>query len=83
MPIDEALLDAIAGQAQVAYAEAQLAACQVALRLWQQCAEQPASEFSQARIQHELAYYTHQVIRWQHYLARLAPVPQMVCAPAN
>ena len=75
---EEQLLDAIAGQARIAYATAQLAACQAALHLWQQRAEQRSSEFPTERVQHELADYTQQTARWQQYLTELAPEPRII-----
>jgi len=78
IPAEEQLLDAIAGQARMAYAAAQLAACQVALDLWQQRAEQRSSELSLERVQHELAYYTQQMARWQQYILELAPEPYII-----
>ncbi len=77
-PTEEQLLDAIAGQARLAYAAKQLAAGEVALRLWQQRAEQPGTEFSPEGIQHEIVYYTQQIARWQEYIAELAPEPYII-----
>ncbi len=78
--VDEVLLDAIASQARFAYAMTQLAACQAALQLWRHRADQWTDEYSAARINHEVAYYTQQVTRWQGYLAELGPVPQIIPA---
>ena len=77
----EQLLEAIAGQTRMAYAATQLAACQAALDLWQQRAEQRRSEFSPERLQHELAYYTQQRARWQQYLAAFSAEPRMIQDP--
>ena len=77
-PIEEQLLDAIAGQARLAYAVKQLAVCEAALQLWQQRAEHPGPEFSPEGIQHEIDYYTLQIARWQQHIAELAPEPYII-----
>lgn len=76
-------LGAIAQQARVAYATQQLNACRDALRSWQAEAALGVGARDNPRVQHELAYYTAQVERWQDYLARLGIYPHaIVSAPA-
>jgi len=68
---DDAILAMVAHQAQMACAMHRLPACEVAVRRWQQRVEQAATPIDCAHARHELAYYTQQVKRWQHYLAEL------------
>jgi hypothetical protein len=70
---DDALLDAIARQARMAYAQQQLEQFRTALQQWRVQADHGSDGFSDQRVQHELAYYAQQVIRWQTYLTNLAP----------
>ena len=70
---DDELLDMIAQQARAAYAQQQLEQFQATLQQWQGHAEHGSNAFSDKRVQHELAYYAQQIIRWQTYLTNLAP----------
>ena len=67
---DDDFLVAIAQQALVAYATHQLDVCRTALQNWQAEAALVVST-GDSRVQHELAFYTTQVERWQGYLERL------------
>jgi hypothetical protein len=67
---DDDFLVAIAQQALAAYATHQLDVCRAALQSWQTEAALVVAT-GDSRVQHELAYYTIQVDRWQDYLERL------------
>jgi hypothetical protein len=68
---DDDFLVAIAHQALVAYATHQLGVCRTALQSWQAEAALGLEASDNPRAQHELAYYTTQVERWQGYMERL------------
>jgi hypothetical protein len=68
---DNAILDTVAHQAQIAYATHRLTACEAAVRRWQRRVEQVPTPIDDAHARHELAYYTQQVVRWRDYLAEL------------
>ena len=81
---DDDFLVAIVQQALVAYATHQLDVCRAALQNWQAEAALVVST-GDSRVQHELAFYTTQVERWQGHLERLrtgsngaAPVPALM-----
>jgi hypothetical protein len=65
---DDEFLGAIAQQARLAYATQLLDACRTALQNWQAEAAFEVGARENPRVQHELAYYTTQVERWQEYL---------------
>ena len=80
---DDDFLVAIAQQALVAYATHQLGVCRTALQSWQAEAALEVGANDNSRVQHELAYYTTQVKRWQDYLERLRPASNgVVSVPA-
>jgi hypothetical protein len=68
---DNAILDALAHQARIAYATHRLTTCEAAVRRWQRRVEQAAAPIDDEHARHELAYYTQQVMRWRDYLAEL------------
>jgi len=68
---DDAFLQVIAQQAQVAYATQQLIVHRSALQHWQAQAARELSGADHPRVQYELEYYNQQVERWQEYLERL------------
>ena len=81
---DDDFLVAIVQQALIAYATHQLGVCRAALQNWQAEAALVVST-GDSRVQHELAFYTTQVERWQGYLERLqteshgaASVPELM-----
>ena len=70
LSVDDDFLVAIAQQALVAYATHQLDVCRTALQNWQAEAALVVGT-GDSRVQHELAFYTTQVERWQGHLERL------------